>query len=33
MALCDALEVRLKERAAVQEKFAGAVAKQVAGME
>jgi hypothetical protein len=31
MALCDALEARLKERAAVQGEFAAAVAKQVAG--
>jgi len=31
MALCDTLEARLKERAAVQGKFAGAVVKQVAG--
>jgi type I restriction enzyme, S subunit len=31
MALCDELEARLKERAAVQGKFAGAVVKQVAG--
>ena len=31
MALCDALELRLKERAGVQERLAGAVVKQVAG--
>ncbi|MDP3564826.1 MAG: restriction endonuclease subunit S [Methanoregula sp.] len=31
MALCDALESRLKERAGVQGKMAGAVVKQVAG--
>jgi hypothetical protein len=31
MALCNELEARLKERAAVQGKFAEAVAKQVAG--
>ena len=31
MALCDALEARLKERAAVQEKFAVAVVKHIAG--
>ncbi len=31
MALCDALEARLRERAAVQGKFAGAVVKMVAG--
>jgi len=31
MALCDALESRLKERAGVQERLAGAVVKQVAG--
>ena len=31
MALCDALESRLKERARVQGKMAGAVVKQVAG--
>jgi hypothetical protein len=30
MALCDALEARLKERAAVQGTFAGAAVKQVA---
>jgi len=31
MALCDALESRLKERAGVQGRLAGAVVKQVAG--
>lgn len=31
MELCDALESRLKERAGVQERLAGAVVKQVAG--
>ena len=31
MALCDALESRLKERAGAQGKMAGAVVKQVAG--
>jgi type I restriction enzyme S subunit len=31
MALCDALESRLKERAIVQARLAGAVVKQVAG--
>jgi len=31
MALCDALEMHLKERAGVQERLAGAVVKQVAG--
>jgi type I restriction enzyme S subunit len=31
MALCDELEARLKERSAVQERFAKAVGKQVAG--
>jgi hypothetical protein len=31
MALCDALESRLKERAGVQARLAGAVVKQVAG--
>jgi hypothetical protein len=31
MALCDALEARLKERAVVQGQLAGAVMKQVAG--
>ena len=31
MALCDALESRLKERAGVQGQLAGAVVKQVAG--
>ena len=30
MALCDALESRLKERAGVQGRLAGAVGKQVA---
>jgi hypothetical protein len=30
MALCDAIEVRLKERTGVQERLAGAVVKQVA---
>jgi len=30
MALCDTLESRLKERAEVQERLAGAVVKQVA---
>jgi len=29
--LCDALELRLKERAGVQGRLAGAVVKQVAG--
>jgi type I restriction enzyme, S subunit len=31
MALCDALESRLKERAQVRGRLAGAVVKQVAG--
>jgi type I restriction enzyme S subunit len=31
MALCEALESRLNERAAVQGRLAGAVVKQVAG--
>ena len=31
MALCDALESRLKERAGVQGRLAGAVVKQVVG--
>ena len=31
MALCDALESRLKERAGVQGRLAGAVVRQVAG--
>ena len=31
MELCDALESRLKERAGVQARLAGAVVKQVAG--
>ena len=31
MALCDALESRLKERADVQARLAGAVVRQVAG--
>jgi hypothetical protein len=31
MALCDALEIRLKERMDVQGRLVGAVVKQVAG--
>ena len=31
LTLCDALELRLKERAGVQERLAGAVLRRVAG--